>query len=329
MRVSAEPVSADPALVAFVPRPQDLQRSRHGLILTYPEYYNLARAVPHFAKDRFPGGSPFVLPDYHIHSTFSCDASDSMDALCRRALALGLSEIGISEHCDFHPLDECRGYFRPEPWWKAIEASRREYGNELTLRASLELGEPHQFQEQVGTLLQDYPWDYILGSLHWVDDTIIFSPGYFNRPAAEAYKLYFEKLLQVVENGEFDILAHMDIVKRYGYDSYGPFDPHTYEPEIRAVLHALVESERALEINSSTLRRPVGETSPTQEILRWFREEGGRFVTFGSDAHTVSDLGAGWEEVAAEMRAAGFDEFATFHNRQPELHPLPQIEETV
>jgi histidinol-phosphatase (PHP family) len=269
-----------------------------------------------------------VLPDYHIHSMFSCDGHDSVDALCRRAIELGAREIGISEHCDHHPLDECQGYFQPDLWWQAIGACRQEYRTGLILRAGLELGEPHLFQTQVGTLLEDYPWDYILGSLHWVQDTLIFDLDYFDQPEEQAYRAYLIELLRLVKEADFDILAHMDIVKRYGFDCYGKFDPKRWEGEIRTILHELARSDRALEVNTNTLRRPVGETSPTSTILRWFREEGGRYVSFGSDAHKVRDLAAGWQQAVSELRKAGFSEYATYHLRQPERHPLLDIGET-
>ncbi len=115
----------------------------------------------------------------------------------------------------------------------------------------------------------------------------------------------------------------MDIVKRYGFDSYGTFDPRPFEPELRAVLAALARSGRALEVNTSTLRRPVAEPSPDRVLLRWFREEGGRLVTFGSDAHRAGDVGAGWQQAVYEMRHAGFTEYAVYARRQPELRPLP------
>jgi histidinol-phosphatase (PHP family) len=192
----------------------------------------------------------------------------------------------------------------------------------LTLRAGLEVGEPHLFRVELHTLLEAYQWDYILGSLHWVQDKMVFDADYFVQPAEFAYRTYFTELLQMVKQGEFDILAHMDIVKRYGFDCYGHFDPHLWEPEIRAVLHELARAKRALEVNSSTLRRPVGETSPANPILRWFREEGGLFVTFGSDAHNIQDLAAGWQQAATELITAGFSQYATYHLRQPELHPI-------
>jgi histidinol-phosphatase (PHP family) len=269
-----------------------------------------------------------VLPDYHLHSNYSCDANESVESLCRRALELGLGEIGISDHCDHHPLDECSGFFKPQAWWAAIESCRDLFGSALTIRAGLEFGEPHLFKAEALALVGGYPWDYVLGSLHWVGDRIVFSSEYFEQPAERAYRSYFTELYEVVVEGEFDILAHIDIVKRYGFDSFGAFDPRLFEVEIRAVLAALARSGRALEVNTSTLRRPVAEPSPNRVLLRWFREEGGRLVTFGSDAHKADDLGAGWQQAAAEMRHAGFTEYAAYDLRQPELHPLPGAGET-
>jgi histidinol-phosphatase (PHP family) len=265
-----------------------------------------------------------LLPDYHLHTNFSCDADERMDAICRRALEIGLDEIGISDHCDYHPLDECRGFFKPRAWWEAFDRCRQEYRSRLTLRAGLELGEPHLLQNEIRTRLDLDRFDYILGSLHWVHNRLVFDPAYFKRPADVAYKEYFAELLEMVEHGGFDILAHMDIVKRYGFDAYGPFDPGLVEAEIRAVLHELAVANRALEINTGTVRRPVGETSPTHTILRWFRDEGGRYVTFGSDAHHAPDLAAGWEQALMELRSAGFEHYATYQKRQPKLRPLPE-----
>ena len=269
-----------------------------------------------------------MLPDYHLHSNFSCDAHESVESMCRRALELGLGEIGISDHCDHHPLDECSGFFKPQAWWAAIEACRDLFGSSLTIRAGLEFGEPHLFKTEAVSLLRSYPWDYVLGSLHWVGNLTVFTPEYFEQPAELVYRAYFIELYELVVEGEFDILAHMDIVKRYGFDSFGAFDPRPFEGEIRAVLDALARSGRALEVNTSTLRRPVAEPSPTRVLLRWFREAGGRLVTFGSDAHKAEDLGAGWQQAAAEMRHAGFMEYAVYDQRQAELRPLPAAGET-
>jgi histidinol-phosphatase (PHP family) len=124
---------------------------------------------------------------------------------------------------------------------------------------------------------------------------------------------------KMVAVGDFDILAHMDVVKRYGFDNYGRFQPELHEREIRAVLITLAERELALEVNTSTLRRPVGETSPESTILRWFYEEGGKYVTLGSDAHHTEHVGFGLEHAMKNVREAGFTELTRFKQREPDL----------
>jgi len=268
-----------------------------------------------------------MLPDYHIHSNHSCDAHDSMLAICRAALDIGIKEIGFSEHLDFHPLDDCPGFFDAEQFWNSLRSCQTSLGSRLVIRAGLEAGEPHDHAPKLKALLDAFPWDYVLGSQHWVEDVMVFDPRYFEKPADEAYGRYFEHELELARQGDFDILAHMDIPKRYGFDAYGGFEPRDFEEQVRAVLSELARRDRALEVNSGTLRRPVTETSPGATILGWFREEGGRLVTFGSDAHYAEHVGFGADHVTRQLKAAGFTEFARFEQRKPQLQPLPAIED--
>ncbi len=254
--------------------------------------------------------------DYHIHTHFSCDCDASMQQMCQAAVKHGIPEIGISDHLDFHPKDECCNYFKVDAWWEELERCRASFEGSLVIRAGIEIGEPHRFSESVNPLLERYPWDYCLGSLHWVEDLCVFDRKYFNRSAADAYRGYFTELLNVVTQGDIDVLAHFDIVKRYGYDIYGRYDPNPWEKEIRPVLRKCAQRGIALEVNSGTLRRMIGETSPQQTIITWFKEEGGRWLTLGSDAHQPDHIGFEFASCISTIREAGFDVLARFESRQ-------------
>ena len=169
-------------------------------------------------------------------------------------------------------------------------------------------------------VLDEYPWDYALGSLHWVGEELIFSEDYFRREPDEAYRAYFQELRIMAETAPFDVLAHMDVVKRFGFDVYGAFEPSRYEEEIRAVLRAIAKRELALEINSSQLRRAVAQSSPDRPVIDWFYEEGGRWITLGSDAHKPAHVGHGLERGLSLIRKAGFEGIARFKQRVPELY---------
>src|SRR3990172_3404206 len=173
--------------------------------------------------------------DYHLHSNFSPDCRAPMAEMCRSAVAQGIPEIGFTEHYDLHPDEPQRDWFKLEPWAAELEKCRAQLDGRLTIRAGVEIGEPHMFQAEARALLARYPFDYCLGSLHWVGRQVVFDQEYFRRPAAEAYRLYFEELERMTRVGGFDILSHFDVLVRIGYDMYGAYEPKPYEAYIRPV----------------------------------------------------------------------------------------------
>jgi histidinol-phosphatase (PHP family) len=175
-------------------------------------------------------------------------------------------------------------------------------------------------------ILEKYPWDYSIGSMHWVGSKSVFDRSYFTAPADVAYRKYFLELANMVANADFDILAHMDVVKRYGFDTYGMYDPFRFESEIRDVLRICATRGFALEVNTAPLRRPVNQIAPSAVILSWFREEGGRWVTLGSDAHLTEHVGFELEPAMSFLRSAGFEDLASFESRHPSAIPIPPEE---
>jgi histidinol-phosphatase (PHP family) len=147
----------------------------------------------------------------------------------------------------------------------------------------------------------------------------VFDDAFFKEAGSFAYLRYFAELERLVNEGEFDILAHFDVVKRYGYEHYGSFEPQQFEETIRPILRRLAQRELALEINTSTLRRSIQEPSPDRMILAWFLEEGGRWVTLGSDAHASQDLGFGLIDMSSMVLSTGFAGLARYESRKPSI----------
>ena len=161
---------------------------------------------------------PMIPHDYHIHSQFSADSHASMEEMCMSAVLLGIPEIGFAEHYDLHPDEKPRDWFRLEPWLAELQRCRHEYDGQLTIRAGIEVGEPHLFQEAMQAMLASAPFDYAIGSLHWVGRSTVFDRAYFQRPAEEAFGLYFEELERMTKAGGFDVLGHFDVLIRTGFD---------------------------------------------------------------------------------------------------------------
>ena len=263
--------------------------------------------------------------DYHMHSRFSCDCRAAMAQMCQAAVERGIAEIGFTEHYDLHPGDEnCRDWFQLEAWAAELAEARADFAGRLVVRAGIEIGEPHRFAAEARAMLARYPFDYVLGSLHWVGEISMFDRGYFeSHPAGEAFPAYFSELERMTAVGGFDILSHFDVPVRTAWAVYGGYDPHDYEDAIRPVLRNCVANGLALDLNTSMLRRRNGVLTPGLDILRWYVELGGERVTLGSDAHRPAEVGSHLPEAMDIARAAGLKYLTHFERRQARLAPMP------
>jgi histidinol-phosphatase (PHP family) len=256
-------------------------------------------------------------PDYHIHTGFSIDSETGMAAVCEAAIARGLEEIAFTDHADFGPADS-PDYFCPDEYLAAIERCRARYGDRLTICAGVEMGEPHIFVQEAKAVLSAGDFDLVLGSAHYADGLqVAWEARFFEQPLRQAYEAYFRQVVGLAAEGDFDVLGHLDLVKRdalkFGkvYDGPGP-----YADMIRAALRSVVERGKGIEINTSPLRRGQPEPCPSLEVLRWYRELGGEILTIGSDAHTPADVGS-YLDVAVDMaRSVGFTRLARFEGRR-------------
>lgn len=262
-----------------------------------------------------------MLPhDYHMHTNFSCDSSALMADMCRAAIAKGLPEIGFTEHLDHHPKDDCRGYLRPDDWWAELAKCRAEFAGRLIIRAGIEIGETHIYQAEAQAILARYPYDYALGSLHWIGPDSIFDMKFFEAHVEDtAYRLFYEELERLTRVGGFDVLSHFDVPVRTSYAVYGGYDPTSHEDYIRPVLKNCIERGLALDVNTAALRRRANVLTPGLDILRWYADMGGERVTLGSDSHRPEHVGAGLEVALDTIRAAGLKYVVQYEKRQAKM----------
>ncbi len=254
--------------------------------------------------------------DYHVHTDNSFDSKSSMVEMCAFAIQKGITEIAFTDHLNNHMLDIDLGYYDPVRVFRDIEYCRAEFPG-LIILAGIEVGEPHRWHRKIRPVLEQYPYDVVLGSLHWIGRENMFNPNYFRaRNQDQAYREYFAELRTMVEFGGFDILAHVDLPKRIGYDFYGAFEATRYEAEIRAVWKACIAQEITVEINTKGLRLPGAQLHPTAEALSWYVEMGGKRLTIGSDAHHPSSLVSGFEAAYRAAREAGITHLCRFKNRK-------------
>ena len=267
--------------------------------------------------------------DYHIHTCFSEDSATLPEEMCRRAAELGLPEIGFSEHWDVGPYEANPRFFRPEPWFDELERLRGLFTGQLTIRAGIEISEPHLYPQDAAEVLGRASFDYILGSVHYVGEHLMFDESYFRQHTAdEVYSAYFAELDKMVRIADIDIVAHFDIPARTAKPILG-YDPTRYETIIRAILAVIIERDLALDVNAAGLRKPAQNLMPDPLILRWYHEMGGERITFGSDAHSVEHLGLNLDRALLAVREAGLTSVTQFEQRRARLIPLDRRDETI
>lgn len=253
--------------------------------------------------------------DYHLHSWHSGDNDAPMEAVCEAAIARGVDEICFTEHLELLGGRPRTAPFPLEAWAAELALCRERFGRRLAVRAGLEVSEPHAEPDAVAAILARYPFDLVIGSVHWVGGQSVFDPAFYARPADEAYGLYFAELARMVDSGELDVVGHLDVAARVGHAVYGGYDPARYEHLIRPILARCVARGLALDVNARYATHGLRRLTPGVEILRWYVELGGERVTFSSDAHAPAQVGANLEHAIAAARAVGIRRTLRFERR--------------
>jgi histidinol-phosphatase (PHP family) len=269
------------------------------------------------------------LPDYHVH-TFRCGhAGGASEDFVRRAIELGLAEIGFTDHIPLYFLPperrDPRLAMREEQfdeYLSEVERLRRQFQGQIRVRLGLEADYAEGWEEELARWLGRADWDLVLGSVHWVAGDWIDAPGSaarFEREGTEAlYREYYRLLARAAGTGLFDVLTHFDLPKKHGHRPASPLQ----EEEQRAI-DAAAAAGCAVEISSAGLRKPVGEIYPEARLLRRL-EAGDVPVTFSSDAHAPAEVGWGYDRTLALARSCGITRFVTFEKRRKLSHPIPR-----
>lgn len=265
----------------------------------------------------------FYAVDFQVHSFCSHDGKASIRDQCLRAVEIGLEEIGFSEHKDFDPADPVVDYFDYERYRREIEKAREEFSGALMIRMGVEIDYQRWFEDKIAVYLQQHPFDFVIGSVHYVDRVPIMSDAYLrDRSVVEAYRLYFQAVHDSVRSGLIDIVGHLEYANRRAVPRLGPYDPSPYRDQIMMLYEEMIRRGVALEINTAGLRQGVGHTYPCEEHIRLYAECGGRNLSLGSDSHRPEDLADSYSLAASLAVKHGLTEVSVWENRVRRSRPL-------
>jgi len=292
--------------------------------------------------------------DYHVHihphreipgapppGTFP---ADYIDRYVEVALSRGATEVGFVEHLyrcvesqsalgqwwkkDPHPhlvkeMDEIMARELDMSLDRYVEAILAAKARGLPVKLGLEVDFEPGTQQKVMDLIAPYPWDYLVGSVHWIGAWWFLRPSgppeYERRGVQRAFEEYFELTTALAATGMVDSLGHVDVIKVAGLIPDGSLR-YLWDP----VVEATAGSGMAVEISSQGLARAVKEIYPAPAFLDLFHAADVP-ITLGSDAHSPDESAFGYDQIVAEARRAGYNDYLRFHRRARIPAPLPEI----
>ena len=276
-----------------------------------------------------------MFADYHVHSEYSDDSTYPLEQVIRDAIGMGMDEICITDHVDYGikkdwDAGEEIAYRGSQPlanvdyprYMAALRDMQSRYGDRIRIRVGLEVGIQTHTIPQFRALLTRYPLDFVILSIHQVENQEFWTQEFQRGCTQQEYnERYYEELLAVVQQYQgYSVLGHLDLITRYDKQGVYPFE--RVRPLVEAILRRVIADGKGIEVNTSSHRYGLTDTTPSVAILQLYRELGGTILTIGSDSHAPAHLGTHIEEARALLRDLGFRQFCTFEQMQPVFHPL-------
>lgn len=287
-----------------------------------------------------------MYADYHIHSEFSDDSRESMENQIERAIELGLDEICFTDHVDYGIKKDWgegdiqwRGgdgvnygdaYKEPmanvdyPAYFDKMRRMKEKYGNRIRIKQGLEFGIQTITIEKYEKLWERYreELDFVLLSMHQVDNKEFWNQEFQRGKTQKEYnEAYYLEILNVMRQFKhYSVLAHLDLIVRYDRNGTYPFSE--VKDIIAEILKQAIADGKGIELNTSSWHYGLSDTQPSGDILRLYRDLGGRIITIGSDGHTTKYLGDHIVEAQEILRGIGFEQICTFEHMVPVFHNL-------
>ncbi len=263
-----------------------------------------------------------MLIDYHIHTKLCKHAVGEPEEYVEQAIKMGFVEIGFSDHNpmpgDYDPENRMIVSQFPEYLDMVCELQKKYSG--IDIKLGVEVDYFPKYVDYVKKFVDENRFDYVFGSIHFLDSWGIDNEKYIdefkNRNIDEAYKEYFRTIKNAAETKIFDIIAHFDVIKKFGYKPENGYLDLAVE-----ALEAIKKNDLCLEVNTSGLRKTAGEVYPNDEILQTACDLEIP-ITIGSDSHCPSEVGWHFIETIEKLKMMGFKNICRFSGRERSFVPL-------
>ncbi|PJC86836.1 histidinol phosphate phosphatase [Vibrio sp. HA2012] len=270
--------------------------------------------------------------DYHVHTDFSDDSIYPIEEVVQKAISLGIEELCFTEHVDHGVKPQALSYQKGlmntgtnchyESYQKEYLSLKEKYSRAISLKFGIEFGMQTHTIAEFQKDFDQYPFDFVILSCHQVEDKEFWTQEFQQGKTQEEFQTrYYEEILRVISvYKNYSVLGHLDMIKRY--DEYGNYPFSKTRDLITKILNMVIADGKGIEINTSSFRYGLTDLTPSRDILRLYKELGGKILTIGSDSHQEEHLGYQIQEIKEELKSLGFRSFCTFDKMVPMFHCL-------
>lgn len=262
--------------------------------------------------------------DYHMHSSFSADCDAPMEKMVEASINKGLSEICFTEHIDYeYPDDSIVFDFDKELYGQKIDELQALHAGDITIKKGVEIGLQPHLLERYNALMDDYSFDFVICSLHTVEQKSLHYRELFkDRTLEEAFETYYKELLYCIQRYDrYNVLGHIDLIKRYTDEQ----PSNLFHDYLEEIFRTIIPQGKGIELNTSGTRYGLSHNMPGDDVLKLYKECGGEILTLGSDAHRPADIAHEFRESLELFDSIGFRYVATFDNGEPSFHPISSL----
>ncbi len=213
----------------------------------------------------------------HIHSEYSWDSKMKISDIARILAEHGIKYAAITDHVEFDR--ETMDFIRYKFFKRSHELNEmnKQYEGKIKLLSAVEISEPQWYKEQVQMLTEIFDFDFVMGSIHHIPNLKT------SKNKKYVTYLYYQKVLEMIENGMIDVVGHLDYIDKYYHGDYSDSN------QIAEILHAIKEHNQIIEINTSAERRAGLNLFPSIYKLSQYKLISDN-VTIGTDAHRETEL---------------------------------------
>lgn len=216
-----------------------------------------------------------MLTDYHSHLEKGSLTLEYLKQFIQVAEQKKIHEFGISEHAyHFYQTADIlqnqwvnpRRYYDMDDYLALFNSA---WNNNLNVKMSIEMDYTPEKHTEMKAFIQQYPFDYVIGSIHWIGDfgidLVEYQDEWDKRDLFEIYRKYFDQVVTLAESNLFDIIGHIDLVKIF---KYIPNDEEFLLEQYDRATDALAKSKTCVEISTAGLRKPIMEIYPDKRLLQ-------------------------------------------------------------